>query len=187
MTTYKIYADEDLIPLLKNSDQNAYAEIYSRYVRPLIRFAESKLYSLEDARDVIQDLFTTLWSERQTIDIQDTLKSYLFGIARYQIINKIRKNIVREDYAGRLRALSPAYHSLEEELDARELNSNILAKLDQLPEKTKYIYLSSRHENKSIREIAEELDLSDQTVKNQISIALKHLRKTLSMFFFMLF
>jgi len=189
MADYSTYSDFELISLLKDSDndQKAYAEIYRRYVRLLVRFAESKLYSLEDARDIVQDLFTNFWSERLDLHIQDNLKSYLFGIAKYQIINKIRKNVVRESYAGKLRALSPAYHSLEEELNARELSTNVRSKLDQLPQKTKYIYQRSRDEHKTIKEIAEELNLSDQTVKNQISIALNHLRKSLSSFFFYLF
>ncbi|AOM78402.1 RNA polymerase sigma-70 factor [Pedobacter steynii] len=189
MANYNTFSDLELISLLKDSahDQKAFSEIYSRYVRVLIRFAESKLYTLEDARDVIHDLFTGLWDERSTLEIQESLKSYLFGIAKYKIINKIRKNIVRESYAEKLRTLSPAYHSLEEELNAKELRTNVRSKLDQLPQKTRYIYQSSRDEHKSIKEIAEELNLSDQTVKNQISIALNHLRKSLSAFFFCLF
>ena len=187
MTAYSSYQDLKLIALFREGDERAYVEIYARYIGSLTRFAESKLYSLEDARDLIQDLFTGLWAERFNLEIQDNLKSYLFGAVRHQIINKIRKKVVREDYAAKLRALSPAYASLEEELDARELDSNIRGRIEALPEKTRKIYKLSREENESIKDIAEAMDLSEQTVKNQISIALKHLRKSLSSFFFSLF
>lgn len=187
MADYSTYDDHELVSLLKDGDAEAYAEIYNRYIRVLVRFAESKLYSLEDARDLIQDLFTGVWSGKENLEIQDSLKSYLFGIARFQIINKIRKNIVREDYADKLRALSPAYVSLEEELEFRELDSNIKAKLNELPQKTRDIFQKSREESRSIKEIAEELNLSEQTVKNQISMAIKHLRKSFSAFFFSVF
>lgn len=184
MVEYKNLSDIDLVLLLREGNQPAYAEIYSRYVNVLVRFTESKLYSLDDARDLVQDLFTGLWSDRKALIVNSTLKAYLFGIVKNQVITKIRKNIVREAYADRLRNLSPAFHSLDEELDAREVAFNIKRGLEGLPDKTKTIYQLSREENKSIKEIAEEMNLSDQTVKNQISIALKHLRKSISSFLF---
>lgn len=184
MSAYSTYTDQQLTALLKQGDADAYAEIYSSYIRPLIRFTEAKLYSLEDARDLIQDLFTGLWCNRDTLEIHDSLKAYLFGITRFQIINKIRKNITREVYADKLRILSPAYASLEEELDVKEMSANIRMRLNELPQKTRDIFHKSREEDKSIREIANELNLSEQTVKNQISIALKYLRKSFSAFFF---
>ncbi|WP_285057945.1 RNA polymerase sigma-70 factor [Pedobacter ginsengisoli] len=187
MAAYSAYSDQELTVLLKQGDQYAYAEIYGRYVKGLVRFAETKLYSLEDARDLIQDVFVGLWSDRDSLEINESLKSYLFGIVRFQIINRIRKNIVREDYAAKLRALSPAYVSLEEELELKELESNIKAKLSELPEKTQAIFQKSREQHLSIKEIAEELNLSEQTVKNQISIALKYLKKSFSAFFFTIF
>ncbi|PTS97111.1 RNA polymerase subunit sigma-70 [Pedobacter sp. HMWF019] len=182
MDHYRKLSDNELIILFREGNELAYIEIYNRYVVSLTDFAESKLYSFEDARDLIQDLFTSLWTERDTIQINEHLKAYLFAAVRYQVINKIRKNIVRRDYAEKLKSLSPAYCSLDEELNARELDTTIRKRLSQLPEKTKSIYQRSREQNKTIKEIAEEFKVSDQTVKNQISIALKHLRESLSMF-----
>ncbi|MFI5136918.1 MAG: RNA polymerase sigma factor [Sphingobacteriales bacterium] len=187
MASLKTPSDDELITLLKKGDQAAYAEIYKRYVITLVRFAESKLYDMEEARDLVHDLFTNLWSEKDTLIIKDNLKSYLFAVTRFQIINKIRKNVVREEYAAKLRSISPAFHSLEEELNARELDANIRTKLAELPDKTQYIYQQSRVEEKTIQEIADDLNLSNQTVKNQVSIALKHLRQSLSSFLFTFF
>jgi RNA polymerase sigma-70 factor (ECF subfamily) len=187
LASLKALSDDKLITLLKEGDHAAYAEIYKRYVISLTRFAESKLYNMEEARDLIHDLFVTLWSDKDSLIIKDNLKSYLFAVTRFQIINKIRKNVVREEYAAKLRNLSPAFHSLDEELDARELDANIRTKLAELPDKTQYIYQQSREEEKTIQEIADDLNLSNQTVKNQVSIALKHLRQSLSSFLFTFF
>lgn len=178
MASYDNFMDSELIDLVKESDEAAYAEIYNRYAKSLISFAETKLFSLEDARDLIHDLFTSIWSDRYNLRINDNLKAYLFAATRYQIIDKIRKNVVRKEYANKLISMSPAFHSLEEELNGRELDAKIRALLLELPDKTRYIYELSRDNNKSIKEIAEELNLSDQTVKNQISFALKHLRRS---------
>lgn len=183
MDYYSKLPDHELVILFSEGNELAYIEIYNRYVVQLTDFAESKLYSFEDARDLIQDLFTTLWTNRNNVSVNEHLKAYLYGAVRHQVINKIRKNIVRKDYAERIQSLSVAYHSLDEELNAKELDVTIRLKLAELPEKTKFIYQRSREHNKTIKEIAEEFNVSDQTVKNQISIALKHLRKSLSVFF----
>lgn len=132
MPASKNNTDDRLAVLLQNGDESAYTEIYKRYAPALTAFAESKLYSLEDARDVIQDLFTDLWKARRNTQINGSLKSYLYAATRYRIISKIRKNLVREDYAERLRTISPPYFSLEEELNARELGRNVHSKLGQL-------------------------------------------------------
>ncbi|MGN6177611.1 MAG: RNA polymerase sigma-70 factor [Mucilaginibacter sp.] len=179
--------DAELVLLFKEGDEEAYAEIYRRYVIALTRFAESKLFDLEDARDLIHDLFVNLWADKDDLIITDSLKAYLFAVTRFQIINKIRKNIVREAYAEKLRTLSPAFHSLEAELNARELEDNLKARLAALPDKTQYIFRQSREEERTTQDIAEELNLSNQTVKNQVSIALKHLRQSLSSILFFFF
>ena len=178
--------DQELLTLLRGGNDAAYAEIYRRYITQLVRFTESKLYDLEEARDLIQDLFTQLWRDRETIVIESNLKAWLFASARHRIIDQIRKNVVRETYSERLRNLSPAFHSLEEELNAKELQSRINTKLSELPEKTQKIY-QDRENGKTVEEIAEDLHLSGQTVKNQLSIAMKHLRSSLSNFLFLLF
>src|SRR5690606_5198806 len=116
--------------------------------------------------------------------VEYSFRTYLFAAARHRIVDHIRRNLVREEYAEHLRRLSPAFRSLEEELNARELEANVTNQLTQLPETTRRIYLLSREEGKSIKEIAETLHLSEQTVKNNISKALKHLRNTLHAFFF---
>lgn len=184
MAAFQNLPDKELISLLKGSDGEAYAEIYRRYITTLVRFTESKLYDLEEARDLIQELFTVLWRDREVILIDTNLKSWLFANARYRIIDHIRKNVVREAYNEKLRILSPAYHSLEEELNARELQSRINSKLRELPEKTQKIY-QNRENGKTVAEIAGEMNLPEQSVRNQLSTAVKHLKSSLTSFLFL--
>lgn len=188
MAAVKTLSDKELLTRFRSGDSEAYAEIYRRYIAALVRFAESKLFDLEEARDLIQDLFMHFWRHRETLDIDANLKSWLFANTRHRIIDRIRKNVVREEYCEKLKALSPAFHSLEEELNARELQTRIHNKMGELPEKTQKIY-QNRESGKTVREIAEELNLSDQTVKNQLSIAMKHLKSSLTsiLFIFVIF
>jgi RNA polymerase sigma-70 factor (ECF subfamily) len=181
MAVYTKLTDEQLIILLKKDDQPAFAEIYNRYAESLAGFAASKLYSLDDARDVIHDLFVKLWENRDEVYITSNLKSYLFSIVRHRIIDKIRKNITREEYASMVQSLTVASQdSADRQVEAKELQQTIEKSLNQLPPRVKEIYKLSRDEGLTNHEIAEKLNLSEQTVKNQLSAALKHLRGSLS-------
>jgi RNA polymerase sigma-70 factor (family 1) len=173
--------DLHLILLLKEGNEAAFAEIYNRYAKSLANFTASKLFNLDDAQDIIHDLFVRLWEDRKQLIITSNLKTYLFTIARYRIIDKIRKNVTRQEYSAMLQSLSNAYQSsIEQEITAKELQQTILKSLNQLSPKVKEIYSLSREENLSISEIATKLQLSEQTVKNQLTTALAHLRKSLS-------
>ena len=170
----------DLIRLLKDGDRAAFTEIYGRYAESLAGFAASKLYDLDDARDVLHDVFVKLWEDRHTITINDNLRSFLFAATRYKIIDKIRRNDTRHEYNTLLQALAePQADSIERQLAAKELQEAVDRSLEQLPAKTRQIYQLSRNEYLSVAEIAEQMNLSEQTIKNQLTIALKHLRQAI--------
>lgn len=173
--------DLELIHRLKVDDEIAFDEIYARYAESLAGFAASKLYCLDDAQDLIHDLFVKLWSDRKQLIIASNLKTYLFTATRYRIIDKIRKNITREQYADMIQSLAGAYEpGIEQQFAVKELKHNVEISLQELSPKVKQIYCLSREEHLSNREIAEKLGLSEQTVKNQLSVALKHLRQSLA-------
>ncbi|RAJ30311.1 RNA polymerase sigma factor [Pedobacter cryoconitis] len=181
MKVYTRLDDFQLIELLKEDDESAFAEIYSRYAENMAGFACSKLFSLEDARDLIHDLFVKLWENRNQLVVTSNLKTYLYLLVRHRIIDKIRKNITREEYADSLKSLRYAYHnSIEQKIYLKELENTIEKSLNELSPRVKEIYQMSRVEELSIKEIAEKLGLAEQTVKNQLSTALKHLQKVLA-------
>ncbi|SEA51354.1 RNA polymerase sigma factor [Pedobacter hartonius] len=178
---YIFFTDLELIDLLKKDDEHAFAEIYKRYAEALTGFATSKLFDLEDARDIIHDLFVKLWENKKQLQVDRDLKAYLFTLIRYGVIDKIRKNITRKEYAVMIQGLSDLQATtIEQQIAAKELQQNIQRSLDELSPRVKEIYLLSREENRSIPEIASQLQLSEQTVKNQLSTALKHLRQSLA-------
>jgi RNA polymerase sigma-70 factor (ECF subfamily) len=181
MGAYHTLTDLQLIDLLKKGDEHAFAEIYSRYAEQLAGFASSKLFSLEDAKDIIHDLFVKLWMDRIQLQVNSNLKAYLFTLVRYRIVDKIRKNITREEYAIMVKALSTVHETtVEQQIAAKELQVNIERSLEELSPRVREIYLLSREENRSIPDIAKQLQLSEQTVKNQLTFALKHLRQSLA-------
>lgn len=181
MSKYNALLDEKLVILLAKDDQLAFAEIYNRYAESLTGFVSSKLSSLDDARDIIHDVFLKLWNDRKRLTINKNFKAYLFTSVRNLIIDKFRKNAIRENYADMVLALQASADSgIEEQLSVKELNQQISKALNKMAPREKEIYHLSREENLSNKQIAEKLGLSEQTVKNQISIALKHLKSSLN-------
>ena len=180
MSLYTQLSDVELIALLKKEDRSAFAEIYRRYARKLTDFASTKLYSLDDVSDLIQDLFIGIWTDRHKLSVHSTLQSYLFTAVRYKVIDKIRRNVTREEYAMIVQSLStyPDYHP-ETELEAKDLKNIVDQAIEKLSPRTKEIYKLSRDEYQSVAEIARKLNISEQTVKNQLTAAMKSLRETL--------
>jgi RNA polymerase sigma-70 factor (ECF subfamily) len=116
------------------------------------------------------------------LKVDRNLKAYLFKLTRDRMVDEIRKNITRRAYAAMLDSLAVRYEAtIEQKIAAKEIARTIETSLDELSPRVKEIYLLSREENLSITEIADKLQLSEQTVKNQLSTALKHLRTSLAM------
>lgn len=177
------YRDADAIALLKAGDHVAFTAIYEHYAEKLTGFANSKLFDLNDTRDIIHDIFVKLWEDRLNLSIERNLEAYLFAMVRYRIIDKIRKNITHERYAEMLSTLEVSQGpDIEQKIAVDELDQKFRKSIDQLSPRVKEIFLLSRHEDLSIQEIAIKLGLSEQTVKNQLTYALKHLRNSLTSF-----
>ena len=178
MTSIAELPDDGLVPLLNKGNRDAFRVIYERYAEKLIGFAASKLYDTDDAADVLHDVFARLWSEREHLQVTGSLQSYLFSAIRYRIVDKIRRNVVRQEYAHLLLNLEQQYAAADERLRVREVQETIETSLKSLPDKTQQIYHLSRREHLTVAEIAATMGLSEQTIKNQLTIALKHLRES---------
>jgi len=179
----KSYRDADAIASLKAGDPAAFTAIYEHYSERLTGFASSKLFNLNDTRDIIHDIFVKLWEDRVNLRIERNLEAYLFAMVRHRVIDKIRKNISHERYAAMLSALEVSQHpDVEQKIALDELDKKFRKSVNELSPRVKEIFLLSRNEELSIQEIALKLNLSEQTVKNQITYALKHLRNALTTF-----
>jgi len=130
---------------------------------------------------VVQEVFISLWRNKHSIEIKDTLSPYLFTALRYCII----KTIYRKGKKGQYVPLSPDElqcdeNFSEELLEYKDLQQAVNREINDLPERMREIYRLSRYENLSAGEIAQRLHISEQTVKNTISATLRKLRLKLS-------
>ena len=176
----------DLITSLKNGDHAAMQDIYSRYWEEVLDSAYKRVRDEEIAQDITQEIFISVWENRQRLIIESSLSAYFKGAVKFKVINYFKSSIVKEKHKEDIALLigTQTEASAESMLMLKDFNQQIDNALLDLPEKMRIIFSMSRKQEKSIQEIAAELNLSVQTVKNQITAAMKLLRKKLSYIMF---
>lgn len=172
--------DVQLLALVKQDNRQAFSLLVDRYSAPLFRFVRKRIPSNEDAQDIIQEVFASLWKRRLSLEITDSLSPYLFMAAKYESIDHLvrrQKEITRQSMLLQQPQTEAWYaDNLEETLLAKELSQLIDHEVEKMPTTMKNAFTMSRKEAMSIKEIALELTLSEQTVKNNITLAVSRLR-----------
>ncbi|RYG20563.1 MAG: RNA polymerase sigma-70 factor [Chitinophagaceae bacterium] len=173
--------EENLFQLLCQGNQNAFDEVYSRYWQRLFLYVVKVIKDKDAAQDIVQEIFVSLWLRKSEIAKQNSLSGYLFTAARFKGINFVQDQLKKGKHVESLIThFSARQDTLNEAMEAKELNSLIDVELEKLPEKMRQVFVLSRKDNLSHREISDKLQISDKTVKKQINNALKHFRLVLS-------
>lgn len=178
--SYKNLKDSELTDLIRTGDEAAFAEIYHRHWVLMYSHALKMLNNEEDARDIIQDLFATLWTKGKDIQSNVNLTGYLFVSLKNKIIDLIHHRRTEAKYLDSLAAF--AVEHTNETLSAlteKELMQALDVEIQQLPPKMKVIFEMRVKQHKSYKEIAESLNISDKTVKKQVSNAIKIIKPKL--------
>jgi len=175
-------SDFKLVERLHFNDIDAFDQIYNRYSEKLYGFALKYLKSKEEAEELVQDVFLKIWENRKNIRKEASFKSYLFTITYHNICYIFRKRQINLKIIEKIEYNTVHIPNIEEQIDYKSALSKIELLIEKLPEKHKLIFIKSRKEAKSTREIAEEMKLAPGTVDNSISTTLKYLRKNLSAF-----
>lgn len=169
-----------LIEQLRNSSETAFNAIYKMYVRTLLAFCHQYTKSMEEAEDIVQEVFTGLWKSRVTIQRETTLRPLLLTMSRNRLINAYRRTVnspVFEEFTEYRGSTSADDASRQMEYD--EFVRKMRRVIGSMPATQQRVIDLTRFQGKSIRETAEMLGLSEQTVKNQVSLGLKTLRSEL--------
>lgn len=157
--------------------QDNFDEIYIIYYSRMLRFAKEFVVFEEDAENIVHDVFLLLWEKREVLDIHISMVSYLFTLVKNKCMDHLRHKIVADEYEQELKAKLYALEQLNYSFSSDEEIEKILSNaIGKLPVKCREIFIKSRIEGKKYQEIATELNISVNTVENQISIALKKLR-----------
>ena len=163
---------------LRKGDKKALDEIFTIYHSKIFSFAISYLKDNEDALDIVQETFIKLWDSRKTLKKDTSLEALLFTVAKNTILSIFRKHSTEKKYLEYLGSKVITNTSgTEEQTDFSFLMKQYEELIDQLPEKRKEIFVMSRKEGLSNKEIAKEKGISEKTVENQITKALAIFRK----------
>ena len=171
-------SDIELLKRISKDDALAFEEIYLRYSKRMFLYAMNIFKKREVCEDIIQNVFTDIWSKRKEAKVLN-LKAYLFQSVKYQIFNQIRNQKISDEDLTRLNLID-ASMNITQKLEFNELQELINVEVKKLPKRCQQIFRLSRYEQKSNKEIAMELDISIQAVKNQISKALRTIRQNLN-------
>ena len=160
-------------------DEKAFEQLFKRLYEPLCRSASLLLNDHDEAEEMVQHVFISLWEKRREIKITSSVESYLYRAVRNASLNSIKHEKVKRSFSEEQIILNssnkPAsYHSLQ-----NELQGEILKAIESLPEQCRLVFKLSRFEDMKYAEIAAELGISIKTVENQMGKALKVLREKL--------
>ncbi|QHS58326.1 RNA polymerase sigma factor [Chitinophaga agri] len=181
MNIYSTLTDKELTDRLNNRDVHAYEEIYKRYWRIMFEFARKMLQDNEQAKDIVQDTFTTLYCNIGTTDFSKIrIAPYLYTIVKNNVINLSLRNKRSASYLASLKEFVDAGEYITDaQVRENEVLRQIEAEIAKLPRKMRQVFEMSRKAYMSRREIAEATNLSEETVKSQISRAIKVLKSKL--------
>lgn len=188
MTDVRKLGDVDLADLLKSGDHAAFTEVYDRYKGLLYIFAYKRIGDREEARDIIHELFTALWEKHSSLNITGNLLPYLYTAVRNRIMDRIARQKVAARYLDDFQEYIDSDYSPADHLTRmRNLENLIEREIAALPPKMRKVFLLSRDTELSRKEIAQELDISEETVKSHMHHALKILKGRLGPLVVLLF
>ena len=165
-----------------------FEDIYLSYFSKMKHFATEYVISDEDAENIVQDVFVELWENIEMLNMHMNLIAYLFTTIKNKCLNHMRHKIVvqntatkmQEEYLISLRMNLDSLEAFDNKLFSdQDIEKIINRALDSLPEKCRTIFFMSKIEGKKQKEIAQELNISINTVGTQIGIAYKKLRTEL--------
>ncbi|CAM3955047.1 RNA polymerase sigma-70 factor, ECF subfamily [Pedobacter westerhofensis] len=186
MTAYNCLSDLELLDLVKSDNESAFAEIYERYFGVLYLHAYHRLHDQDEAKDLIQELFTYLWSTRRVLEPKTNFSNYLYTWVRNRVLNVIAHKQVQEKYLSTLPPLDSSVESLtDHRLRERQLAAIIEREVALLPPKMREVFMMSRKANLSYKDIGAQLNLSEQTVRSHVKNALKILKARLGILFYL--
>ncbi|MFD2966569.1 sigma-70 family RNA polymerase sigma factor [Sphingobacterium bambusae] len=152
-------------------------QLFEKYWKALYQFSFNLLQDGDEAQDTVQELFINLWDRRHHIDIQTSLEAYLFSSVRYKSLTKLQAKLSNAKRDIPLESL--VVESFQEAVDPsllKELQEEIALQISKLPARMQQVIRMRTMDCMSISEIAKNLHISEDTVKNHLAAARKKLR-----------
>lgn len=177
---YSALSDKELMRLLAGDDARAFEALYQRHAGALYAFAYRKIPVPAIVEDLLQEVFTNIYRRRAELDHIENIPAYLYNALRNRIFNELRNAMLHEQHHQQLSTGQSA--DLQINYDLRELEKAFAAALDKLTERSREIFLLSRRDHLTYKEIAERLGISVKAVEKHMSRTLGVMREELKGF-----
>jgi len=173
-------SDEELLLMLSQNSESAFAELYNRYWKKIFLIAVRRLDNFEEAEEIVQDIFSQVWIRRAELNIQSSLNNYLATSVKYRLIKYMDRSFRKKQYIQSLVTVSEEDNGTQEYLSFNELKEELSKYVSELPEKCQLVFTLSRTNGYTQKQIASELSISEKTVESHMYKAIKHLKVRLS-------
>lgn len=171
-------SDQELLDQCKLSDERAFNTLFDRYFKRLYSFGYGLIQDEEVAKEIAMDVMMRLWQKKGELVIGDELLPYLFRSIKNAVYNYWRKaKIITHSLEVFEDSLQNSVPSADSNLEFKELEKQYADFLNEMPEQRRKIFHLSRNENLTYAEIADQLNLSVHTVRNQMSSSVRYFRK----------
>lgn len=154
----------------------AFVELFDRYWQKLFAIAHARLDDEDDAKDCVQEVFIVIWTRKDHLNIPQSVPAYLFTAVKNRVFNVMHARLTQQQHFFSYLTEVETFQGGTEDGGIDELLTVIETEISHMPEQMRKIYLLSREDNMSGRQIADHLSISHQTVRNQISSALKRIK-----------
>jgi len=180
--------ENQVFTALREGSESAFEMLFKTYYKPLCHYAYSFLNDKDEAEEVVQATFIGVWDKRNSIEIQTSIKSYLYRMVRNASLNVIKHVKIKKAHASyEIAGGEPLHEDVSQSFISLELEQRILQAMKILPEQCRTVFQLSRFEELKYSEIAEQLNISIKTVENHMGKALKIMRSQLKDYLPMLF
>jgi RNA polymerase sigma-70 factor, ECF subfamily len=159
-------------------DNKVFKQFFDEYYQPVLHYCFTIVKHSDEAKDIVQQAFVSLWQKRQRINIPVAARAYLYKTVYNASLDFLKHEAVKQKYAKHIQAGTALWSSYEDERE-KEVQLKIRKAIQQLPEPCRTVFNMSRFENKRYREIAAALGMPEKKIENQMGKALKLLRETL--------
>ncbi len=166
-----------ILRLLREGDEKAFEYIFHHYYNQIYTFVLNTLFDKTFAEDITQSVFISIWEKRETIDTETNIAPFLYTIARNQVYRQTEQLLLKYKYEQYQQQKVQENTDIEADINSRFLENILSELIEKLPSDRRRIFLLSRKENLSNKEIASRLQISEKTVETQIRRSLIFLRE----------
>ncbi|WP_298649216.1 RNA polymerase sigma-70 factor [uncultured Proteiniphilum sp.] len=172
-----IHINSRSLRLLQEGDEKAFEYIFHHYYNQIYTFVLNTLFDKTFAEDITQSVFISLWEKREIIDPEAGIAPLLYTIARNHVYRQTEQLLLKYKYLQYQQENAQEITDIESDVNSRFLENILWEFIEKLPSDRRRIFLLSRKENLSNKEIASRLQISEKTVETQIRRSLIFLRE----------